>query len=74
MTIVATTAETAISDYCGLDCSFLLEQLDFILDMIKMHGDYDAEFAPVMVQKLIDRCNEVKTELMMNALEAKIVH
>lgn len=63
-------AESSYS-YCGLDCSLLLDQLDEILEPIIIHGKYDVEFAPVMVQKLIDRCNEVKTELMTNLLQAK---
>ena len=49
--------------YCGLDCGLLLDQLDEILEQCRIHSKYDPEFAPVMVQKLIDRCNEVKTEL-----------
>lgn len=59
-------------DYCGLNCSELLEQLDKILQQCRTHSEYDAEFAPVMVQRLIDKCNETKTELMYKALETKI--
>lgn len=59
-------------NYCGLDCSLLLEQLDKILEQCKVHADYDPVFAPKMVQKLIDKCNEVKTELMQNVIESKI--
>lgn len=55
-----------------MSCTELMEQLDSILKHCIVHSDYDAEFAPVMVQRLIDRCNEVKTELMYKAMETKV--
>lgn len=58
--------------YCGMACTELMEDLDEILKHCIVHSDYDPEFAPVMVQRLIDRCNEVKTELMCKLLETKI--
>jgi hypothetical protein len=57
--------------YCGLDCSLLLEQLDKILEPVIEHSKYDAEFAPVMVQKLIDKCNQTKTDLMSELIRTK---
>jgi hypothetical protein len=56
------------STYCGLDCGLLLDQLDEILKHCQIHAKYDPVFAPKMVQKLIDRCNEVKSELMYDAV------
>lgn len=58
--------------YCGLDCGLLLEQLDGILEQCRIHSKYDREFAPKMVQKLIDRCNETKTDLMGEVIRAKL--
>lgn len=55
--------------YCGLDCGLLLDQLDKILEQCRIHSDYDPIFAPKMVQKLIDKCNETKTELMTKQIE-----
>ena len=58
--------------YCGLDCAELLERLDDILEQCRIHSEYGGvEFAPVMVQKLIDRCNETKTELMHRVIQSK---
>ena len=50
-------------EYCGLDCAALLERLDDILSECKTHEQYDPEFAPKMVQKLIDRCIQVKADM-----------
>lgn len=58
-------------EYCGLDCSLLLEQLDEILQPIIEHADYDPVFAPKMIQKLIDKCEEVKSNLMYEALNRR---
>ena len=55
-------------EYCGLDCSLLLEQLDEILEPIIEHSKYDPKFAPIMVQKIIDKCYEVKSILEANPL------
>ena len=55
-------------EYCGLACGELLEKQDEILSFCIEHAKYDPEFAPKMVQKLIDRCNEVKTELMTDLI------
>lgn len=57
--------------YCGLDCSLLMEQLNEILKPIIDHANYDPVFAPKMVQKLIDKCEEVKSELMYDAFERR---
>ena len=66
-----TTTQESESLYCGLDCSLLLERLEEILQDCKTHAEYDPIFAPKMVQKLIDKCEEVKSELMYEALAKK---
>lgn len=50
--------------YCGLSCGELLEHQQEILDLCIEHAKYDPWFAPIMVQKLIDLCCEVKTNLL----------
>ena len=61
-----------MKEYCGLACDLLLEDLDKILKHCITHSKYDPIFAPKMIQILIDRCNEVKTELMRNVIESKM--
>jgi len=58
-------------EYCGLVCGFLLDDLQKILDQCITHAKYDPEFAPVMVQRLIDKCEETKTELMHLVIQSK---
>jgi hypothetical protein len=57
--------------YCGLSCTELLEKQQEILDLCIEHAKYDPEFAPKMVQRLIDKCNETKTELMSEIIQAR---
>lgn len=56
-------------NYCGMACTELMEDLDKILEHCIIHSKYDPVFAPKMVQRLIDRCNEVKTDLMTKQIE-----
>jgi len=51
-------------EYCGLVCGFLLDDQQKILDLCIEHAKYDPVFAPIMVQKLIDKCLEVKSLLV----------
>jgi len=52
-----------IDGYCGMACDILLEDQMKILQHCIVHSDYDAEFAPIMVQRLIDQAEEVKNKL-----------
>lgn len=50
--------------YCGMACDFLLEDQQKILDLCIEHAKYDPVFAPIMIQKLIDKCLEAKALLV----------
>lgn len=45
-------------------CDMLLEDQMKILKHCIKHAEYDAEFAPIMVQRLIDQAEKVKQELI----------
>lgn len=56
-------------EYCGLMCGELLEKQQELLDLCIEHAKYDPYFAPKMVQKLIDKCEEVKSELSIHQVQ-----
>lgn len=51
--------------YCGLVCGELLEDQQKILDLCIEHAKYDPVFAPIMIQKLIDKCKEAQSLLLL---------
>ena len=51
------------SEYCGMACTALLEDQMKILEQCILHSKYDKEFAPIMVQRLIDQAQQVKDRL-----------
>jgi hypothetical protein len=59
--------------YCGLDCGELLEKQKELLDLCIEHSKYDSEFAPVMVQKLINQAEEVKAILLLHHRQQKLL-
>ena len=56
--------EECKDDYCGLVCGFLLDDQQKILDLCIEHAKYDPVFAPVMIDKLIAKCEEAKALLV----------
>jgi hypothetical protein len=50
--------------YCGLACGELLEKQQEILDLCIEHAKYDPVFAPVMIDKLIAKCEGAKSLLV----------
>ena len=53
----------AEGEYCGFVCGFALEDIQKVLDEIKDFSQYNPEFARTMLDKIIDKINETRTEL-----------
>jgi hypothetical protein len=51
------------SEYCGFVCGFALEDIQKVLDEIKDFSKYNPEFARVMLDKIIKKVDETRTEL-----------
>jgi hypothetical protein len=52
-------------DYCGLACGELLEKQAELLNLCLIHAKYDPVFAPVMIDRLIAKCEEAKQSLLV---------
>ena len=53
----------AEGEYCGFVCGFALEDIQKVLDEIKDFSQYNPEFARTMLDKIIQKVNETRTEL-----------
>jgi hypothetical protein len=51
------------SEYCGFVCGFALEDIQKVLDVIKQFSEYNPGFAREMLDKIIQRVNDTRTEL-----------
>jgi hypothetical protein len=51
------------SEYCGFVCGFALEDIQKVLDEIKQFSEYNPGFAREMLDKIIQRVNDTRTEL-----------
>lgn len=50
-------------NYCGFVCGFALEDIQKVLDEIKDFSNYNPEFARTMLDKIIQKVNDTRTEL-----------
>jgi hypothetical protein len=50
-------------EYCGFVCGFALEDIQKVLDEIKDFSNYNPEFARTMLDKIIQKVNDTRTEL-----------
>ena len=53
----------AEGEYCGFVCGFALEDIQKVLDEIKDFSQYNPEFARTMLDKIIQKVNDTRTEL-----------
>ena len=63
MTLQQEEAGTCKEEYCGFLCEEWLEKVDACIDEVKEFGEYNKEFAMVMLGKMIERAYNARQDL-----------